>query len=201
MHNDSSTVSTHIASVCLSFLNSIMVSDEPKSYVLIVTRLDHKVEWTSRPESYKWAKELCQDIVESASRTFQGELKTVIPLRSVITGFQYKIVLLDVPEDFLAEVLLPGLEHRGCVVRKLDDESAAIDRKRSEKRLHDAKEKCDQIGDTEKTTDLLTSLLALYGTGGAEEKRQKFSADAMEVAKISFRIGGATLKEGAKAAE
>ena len=184
-------------------LNTTMRDNAETSCVLLVTRLEYKPpeKGTNRKASYEWGTSLFQDIIESSSKTFEGELKTVIPLRIVIRGFLYKFILSNVPDELVMQVLIPGLQQRCCTVHRVDTQLAEHDRKRAEKRLQEVKEQCQEVGDVAQMRGLLTQLAHIRGDGGSPERRQKFANDAMEVARISYRIRGATLKEGTTAAE
>ena len=130
-------------------LSTTMRDDTETHCVLLVTRLEHQpLEKEDRKVSYAWATSVFKDIIETSSKSFEGELKVVIPLRMVVTGFVYKLILKNVPEELVTEVLIPGLQQRCCLVQRMEAQMAEQDRKRAHKRLQEVKEQCQDIGDT-----------------------------------------------------
>lgn len=90
-----------------------MYEDEQHSVTLMVTRLDCTETWVGRTEAYDWATAIVRHTCQSSGATWKGELKTVIPVKSVVNGFVFKFILIDVPEDIVQSVLRPGLENKG----------------------------------------------------------------------------------------
>ena len=164
--------------------------------VLLVTRLDYNEKSVSRKAAYEWATELLRDVFLTSEKSFEGELKAVIPLRAVIDGFLFKFILLNVPDDLVFQVLIPGMLKRLCNVQRLDQQFAENDRKRAETRLQEVKKRIQDLGDVEKMESLLHKLSRMRGEGGPEEKQRKFANDAMEVMRTCYRIGASNLKEG-----
>ena len=177
------------------YLVITMSEDEEQSCVLVVTRLDCKDTYVSRPEAYEWATAIVRHICQSSGATWQGQLKAAIPLKSVINGFLFKIILIDVPEDMIQSVLIPGLEQRQCTVKRMEHRMAEADRKLAQIRVSEAKKRAHQLGDVETMASLIKDLKDMRGNGGPEAKSRKFGNDAMSALSISARACEAQLNQ------
>ena len=127
-----------------------MCEDEEQCCVLMVTRTDCKDTHVTRPAGYEWAKELIRHICQSTGATWEGQLKAVVPLRSVINGFLFKVILIDVPEELIQRVLVPGMEQRLCTVKRMESQVAEADRKQANMRIAQVKKRVHDLADIEK---------------------------------------------------
>ena len=103
---------THFGPSWFLEITFTMSDDEAHCSVLLVTHKACQDTYVSRQQAYDWAKGLIRDICQSAGANFDGQLKAAIPLKSVITGFLYKLVFQDVPEELICSTVIPGMEAR-----------------------------------------------------------------------------------------
>ena len=127
-----------------------MSEDEEKCCVLMVTRMDCNDTHVTRPAAHEWATALIRHICQSTGETLEGQLKAAIPLTSVINGFLFKVILMDVPEELIQRALVPGMQQRQCKVKIMERQIAEADRKRANVRMAQVKKRAHDLADTEK---------------------------------------------------
>ena len=170
------------------------MADECNTCLLQITVED---EWESlnRRDAHKWLSKILRKIMKNDNATWEGELKTVQPLGFGVTGCQYKAILHAVPEELIETSIIPGLKTEGCLVKKADTLVAEEDRKNAKRKWQNIKNRLDAVGDLEKVQETINKLSTMHGFGGVEEKRQKFTQDAMAVIKTSMTVASADLNE------
>ena len=170
-----------------------MYEDEAQSCVLLVTRMDFKEKSITRQAAYEWATDVIRHICDSSGTIWEGQLKASIPLRAVVDGFLFKVILMNVPDDLVSRALIPGMEQRLCTVKRLEQQLAEADRKRADARLAEVKKRVHDLADVGKVESLITELAAMRGTGGPEGKQRKFANDGMSVLSTCVRISASQL--------
>ena len=112
-----------------------------------------------------------------------------------MTGYRYKAVLKDVPEDIIERSIIPGLTGQNCIVTRMQKDLEAQDRKRSALHKVAIQSRIAQIGNVAAMTATIDRLANLYGDGGSEAKKQRFAQGAMTVLSTSVAVGSAHLEE------
>ena len=170
------------------------MDEESNTCVLIITKLDQPEPYTRR-EAYARISTLLRSIVEKDDMRWQGEMKTIAPMGMSVTGSRYKAVLVDVPEEMIAQSIIPGLEVHGCTVKRMQKDLQALDKKRSNQRLEQIRSRVDHIGDVADIKATIDRLSALRGDGGSADKKRRFAQGAMTVLSTSMVVGSAHLEE------
>ena len=170
------------------------MADEGKKSLLFITVQD---EWESMPrvEAHNWLSKLFRKITKNDNATWEGELRSVQPIPSGIEGCKYKVVLYDVPEELIDSSIIPGLKAEGCLVKKAATSVVEEDRKNAKRKWDNIKSRLDAVGNVEQVQETINKLYDMHGCGGEEEKRQKFSQEAMSVFKTSMVVASSDLKE------
>ena len=87
------------------------------SDIFTVTTLDNREGYISQPEAFKWAFNIIREATKEAETSFEGELYKVIPLKKTVTGMQFKLHFLGVPEKLMSTVIIPAFEGEGPVTK------------------------------------------------------------------------------------
>jgi hypothetical protein len=151
------------------------------SDIFTVTTLDNREGYISQPEAFKWAFKILRAATKEADTSFEGELYKVIPLKKTVTGMQFKLHFLGVPEKLMSTVIIPAFEGEGPVT-KFSKYQEQHDKARSAHKAADTKARARAIGDVDRVETLLTKLMALRGDGGPDNaKKRRFADNTMSV--------------------
>ena len=99
-------------------------------------------------------KNLLQHIARIRERQLEGDIKTAVPLGPNIYGYNYKVVVENIPERLLMETIIPGLEENDCVAKREEQEEAERQRKQAQARVEHFRRQARTIGDADETNSM-----------------------------------------------
>ena len=85
------------------------------SDIFTVTPLNSREGYITIAEAFKWAFKIIREATKEAETSFEGELYKVIPLKKTVTGMQFKLHFMGVPEKLMSIVIIPAFEGEGPV--------------------------------------------------------------------------------------
>ena len=83
------------------------------SCMLIATVMNHCDEWISRKEAFKWAFGIIRKATKDAHTIFEGDLQKVRPSRATVSGKEFKLHFVGVPDQLMNSVIIPAFEQEG----------------------------------------------------------------------------------------
>ena len=83
--------------------------------IMTVTVLNYREDYISRSDAFKWATKIIRTATKEAETSFEGELHKAILLKSTVTGIQFKLHFVGVPEQLMSTVIIPAFEKQGQV--------------------------------------------------------------------------------------
>ena len=95
---------------------------DENSCIMIVTVMNHCDEWISRKEAFKWAFGIIRKATKDAHTIFEGDLQKVIPLRATVSGKEFKLHFVGVPDQLMNSVIIPAFEQEGQVAKLSKDQ-------------------------------------------------------------------------------
>ena len=165
------------------------------SDIFTVTTLDNREGYISQPEAFKWAFKIIRAATKEAETSFEGELYKVIPLKKTVTGMQFKLHFLGVPEKLMSTIIIPAFEGEGPVT-KFSKYQEQHDKARSAHKAADTKARARAIGDVDRVETLLTKLMKLRGGGGPDNaKKRRFADNSLNTMERSQRFASYGMRE------
>ena len=153
--------------------------------IMIVTVLNYREGYISRTDASKWAIGIIRTATKDADTIFEGELHKVIPLRTTVSGIQFKLHFVGVPEQLMSTVILPGFEKQGQVAKCSKDQEQN-DKARCESNAADTAMRAQATGDLKGVSALLVKLVSIRGDGGPDNARKrKFAGNSMNMVERS----------------
>ena len=163
--------------------------------IMIVTVLNYREDYISRSDAFKWATKIIRTATKEADTSFEGELHKVIPLRSTVTGIQFKFHFVGVPEQLMSTVIIPAFEKQGQVA-KFSKDQEQTDKARCESKAADTAMRAQAIGDLKGVSALLGKLVLMRGDGGPDNaKKRKFADNCSNIVERSQRFAAHGMRE------
>ena len=156
--------------------------------IMIVTVLNYREDYISRTDAFKWAIGVIRTATKEADTSFEGELHKVIPLRATVTGIQFKLHFVSVPDQLMSTVIIPAFEEEGQVAR-LSKDQQQHDKARCDAKAADTALRAQAIGDLKGVNSMLGKLLLMRGDGGPDNaKKRRFADNSLNVMERSQRL-------------
>ena len=167
--------------------------------IVIVTVMNYRDDYIFRKEAFKWAIGIIRTATKDADTFFEGELHKVIPLRATVSGMQFKLYFVGVPDQLMSSVILPAFEKEGQVA-KFSKDQEQNDKARCESKAADTAMRAQAIGDLKGVSALLTKLVSIRGDGGPDNARnnarkRKFARNSMNIVERSQRFAAHGMRE------
>ena len=119
---------------------------DENSCTLMVTVMNYCVEYISRKEPFEWAFGIIRKATKDAHTIFEGDLQKVIPLRATVSGKEFKLHFVGVPDQLMNSVIIPTFEQEGQVA-KLSNDREEFDKAKALSNAGDASKRAQAIGD------------------------------------------------------
>ena len=130
------------------------------SCILMVTVSGQFAEWVSRKEAYIWALRIVRKATQDAGAMWEGDLRTVVPLRATIAGLKLKLIFVGVSESLMSSVLIPAFEKEGQV-KRLTHAEVMLDQSQSKAKALDRSTRAKIIGNVAATNATIDRSLLL----------------------------------------
>ena len=85
--------------------------------IMTVTVLNYRDDFISKRDAFKWAIGIIRTATKDADTIVEGELHKVIPLRATVSGMQFKLHFVGVPDQLMSSVIIPAFEKEGQVAK------------------------------------------------------------------------------------
>ena len=113
---------------------------------MTVTVLNYRDDYISKRDAFKWAIGIIRTATKDADTFVEGDLHKVIPLRATVSGMQFKLHFVGVPDQLMSSVILPAFEKEGQVA-KLSRDQKEKDKARCSSKASDTAKRAQAIGD------------------------------------------------------
>ena len=117
------------------------------SCILIVTVGAHMQDFISRKDAHTWALKVVRKAIIEKGALWEGDLRLTTPMRSTVSGMQYKLQFTNVPEQLMTEVIIPAFQKDDCQVERLSKDAEKAFKDHSISRARDALKRAQAIGD------------------------------------------------------
>ena len=162
--------------------------------ITTVAVLSYRDDYISKKDAFKWAIGIIRTATRDADTFVEGELHKVIPLRATVSGMQFKLHFVGVPDQLMSSVILPAFEKEGQVA-KFSKDQEENDEARCFSKAADTAKRAQAIGDVAGVNSMLETLLSLRGDGGTELRKRKFSDNCANVLERSQRFASNGMRE------
>ena len=92
--------------------------------IMVVTVLNYRDDYIFKKDAFKWAIGIIRTATKDADTHFEGDLHKVIPLRATVSGMQFKLHFVGVPDQLMSSVIIPAFEKEGQVAKLSKDQEA-----------------------------------------------------------------------------
>ena len=119
---------------------------DENSCTLMVTVMNYCDEYISNKEALKWAFGIIRKATKDAHTIFEGDLQKVIPLRAIVSGKEFKLHFVGVPDQSMNSVIIPAFQQEGQVA-KLSEDQEESDKAKALSKAGDSSKRAQAIGD------------------------------------------------------
>ena len=114
--------------------------------IMIVTVLNYRDEDISKRDAFKWAIGIISTATKDADTFVEGDLHKVIPLRATVSGMQFKLHFVGVPDQLMSSVIITAFEKGGQVAKFSKDQEESY-KARCKSKASDTAKRDEAIGD------------------------------------------------------